>query len=134
MLTIYCDGGARGNPGPAAAAYVVYEDGKVIHKFSKFLGKTTNNVAEYNALILALNFVLRIKPNSEVKIILDSQLVANQMKGGYKVKNKNLQKFFLTAKNLEKQINQKIIYQWSARVNNKLADELVNAELDEAKS
>lgn len=133
-LTIYCDGGARGNPGPGASAFVVEKDGKVIYKNSKYLGNATNNVAEYNAVILALGWLLEDLsgqyPVASVQIILDSELVAKQLSGFYKVKNQNLKKLFATAKDLEQKTKMKIAYSAVPRTKNKLADFLVNENLD----
>ncbi len=130
MITIYCDGGARGNPGPAASAFVVYENSKEIYKASKYLGSTTNNVAEYNAVILALTYLSENELKDGVVLILDSELVTKQMNGLYKVKNENLKNLFLKARQLEKNISTTITYKWSERANNKIADALVNKELD----
>lgn len=134
FLKIYCDGGARGNPGPAAAAFVAEEDGKVIYKGTKFLGTTTNNVAEYSAVILALVWLLKNSsiqhPASGIQIILDSELVAKQLSGKFKIKNSNLKKLFEDAKSLEKKIQVKITFSTVERSKNKLADFLVNKTLD----
>jgi ribonuclease HI len=131
ILKIYCDGGARGNPGPAAAAFVVIEDGKVVFSQSKYLGKTTNNVAEYEAVILALDWLAKHKVlKSKIQFILDSELITKQMEGVYKVKSQNLKPIFIKAKRLESQLPMKVFYRWATRENNKLADFLVNKELD----
>jgi len=132
-LSMYCDGGARGNPGPAASAFVVIKGGKVIHKGSKYLGKATNNVAEYESVLLALEWLNKERRQIEEGIVinLDSELVTNQMSGQYKVKNPKLKELFLKAKKLESKLSSKISYKWSPRSNNRLADYLVNKELDE---
>ena len=131
-LNIYTDGGARGNPGPAAAAIVVEKDGKVIHKESKYLGRGTNNEAEYSGAILGLEWVSKnITGAEKITFILDSQLVANQLSGKFKVKNENLRNRYFTAKTLEKKISVGIIYESVSRERNKIADFLVNKELDE---
>jgi ribonuclease HI len=131
ILKIYCDGGARGNPGPAAAAFVVIENGKVVFSQSKYLGKTTNNVAEYEAVVLALGWLVKQRIlKSKIQFILDSELITKQMKGVYKVKSQNLKPIFIKAKRLESRLPVKIIYKWATRENNKLADFLVNKELD----
>lgn len=132
-LKIYCDGGARGNPGPAASAFVVIEDSKVIGKGSRFLGKTTNNVAEYQSVILALKWLKDNQSsiaNEKALMVLDSELVTSQLSGNFKIKSESLRSLYLTAKNLEKKISAKISYSWSPRTKNKLADFLVNKELD----
>jgi len=134
IIKIFCDGGARGNPGPAAAAFVVEVGGKIFYKGSKFLGKATNNVAEYNALILAL---LWLKENlgktngSGAFIFLDSELVVNQMSGTFKIKNENLRSLYVKAKAVEKSIGSGLKYFSVTREENKLADFLVNHTLDE---
>ena len=131
-LLVYCDGGARGNPGPAAAAIVVEKDGKVIHKESKYLGRGTNNEAEYSGAILGLEWVSKNLTNEgRITFILDSQLVANQLSGKFKVKNENLRNRYFTAKALEKNISAEINYESVSRERNKIADFLVNKELDE---
>ena len=131
-LFVYCDGGARGNPGPAAAAIVIEKDGKVIHKESKYLGRGTNNEAEYSGVILGLEWVSKnITGTEKITFILDSQLVANQLSGKFKVKNENLRNRYFTAKTLEKNISAEINYESVSRDRNKIADFLVNKELDE---
>ena len=131
-LFVYCDGGARGNPGPAAAAIVVEKDGKVIHKESKYLGRGTNNEAEYSGAILGLEWVSKNLTNEgRITFILDSQLVASQLSGKFKVKNENLRNRYYTAKTLEKIISAEINYESVSRDRNKIADFLVNKELDE---
>ncbi len=129
-LQLYCDGGARGNPGPAASAFVVLSNGRVLHKESKYLGETTNNVAEYEAMTLGLSWLVKENPSCESAVVnLDSQLVAEQMSGSYKVKNEKLKKLFMRAKKLESKLSFKIFYKWSPRDKNRLADFLVNKEL-----
>ena len=87
-LKIFCDGGARGNPGPAAAAFVVFSGNKTLAKEGKYLGSTTNNQAEYNAVLLAMKWLLKNKSNidgKKVDFYLDSELVVKQLMGEYKV-------------------------------------------------
>lgn len=132
-IFIYCDGGARGNPGPAASAFVAIQDGKVIHKASKYLGKATNNVAEYGSVILALTWLYKnYKSVSDLEIIvnLDSELVTKQMSGLYKVKNPKLKEIHVVGKRLESKLATKVLYKWTPRDKNRLADFLVNKELD----
>jgi ribonuclease HI len=94
--TIHGDGGARGNPGPAGAGAVVRDElGNIVAAVSKFLGHRTNNFAEYEAVILAFEALMKIGPSAEretteVIVKLDSELVVKQMKGIYKVKNPGL--------------------------------------------
>jgi len=132
LTKIYCDGGARGNPGPAAAAFVVEKEGKIIFRDAKFLGVTTNNVAEYQAVIIAYGWLIKnLEKNfKEIVFILDSELVVKQLKGIFRVKNENLRNLFFTVKKLKSKINLKISYVSVPRTKNKLADFLVNDLLD----
>lgn len=116
---IYVDGGSRGNPGPAAAAAIIGNK-----KYSKFLGHKTNNQAEYEAVILALENC----PDKDEIINLDSELVYKQLMGEYKVKNKNIINLYNRAKELLE--NKNIKFNLIRREKNKEADALVNQELD----
>jgi ribonuclease HI len=92
-LNIYCDGGARGNPGPAACSFTVLINGKEIYNESIFLGKTTNNVAEYNAVLMAYKWLANYSDKqiySKIIFFLDSQLAVKQLNGLYKIKSNNL--------------------------------------------
>lgn len=129
-MDIYCDGGARGNPGPAASAFVAMENSKVVYEQGKYIGHATNNVAEYCAVILALTW-LQKQSFKEVNFKLDSQLVACQMDGSFKIKNTKLLELNATANALKKKINAKIIFSYIPRIKNSLADTLVNVTLDE---
>ncbi len=128
-LTIFTDGGARGNPGPAAAGIVIKDEtGKNIDAFGKYLGEQTNNFAEYSALIAGLKRAYELG-GTEIDCILDSELIVNQMKGLYKVKEPTLQKLFIQAYNAATQFK-KVSYRHTLRENNKEADKLVNDTLD----
>lgn len=129
---VFCDGGARGNPGKAASAFVVLKDGKKIASGSSFLGVATNNVAEYSAVILALEWLIENKLILGSKLIfyLDSELVVNQLKGLYKVKNEKLRNLFLTVAQLVKQLSTDVVFENITRKKNKSADSLVNEKLD----
>jgi ribonuclease HI len=132
-LFVYCDGGARGNPGPAASAFVVIQNGKIIHKESKYLGKATNNVAEYGSVLLALIWLFKNHKSSvglQIIVNLDSELVTKQMSGLYKVKNAKLKEMYVKGKGIESKMSTKILYKWTPRDKNRLADFLVNKELD----
>lgn len=122
-MQIFTDGGARGNPGPAAIGIVINNK-----KYSKYLGKATNNQAEYQAVIFALEKAQELGLQ-EIKINLDSELVCKQLNREYKIKNSDLQKLFLKAYNLSLSFK-KIIFKHVPREKNKLADKLVNQELD----
>jgi len=132
-LKIYCDGGARGNPGPAAAAFVVEKNGKVIYKEAKFLGEQTNNAAEYSAVFAAMGWLVEKTKDlpPEIYFVLDSELVAKQLAGLFKIKNENLRNYFFSIKELEKKISSRIFFTAVPRSKNKLADLLVNKVLDE---
>jgi len=131
-LFIYCDGGARGNPGKAAAAFVVEKNGKVIVSKAVYLGIKTNNVAEYSAVILALEWlnVNKAVLEDETVFVLDSELVVKQLNGLYKVKNEKLRGYYFSISKLLKTIPGKVIFTNVARSKNKLADFLVNKKLD----
>ena len=131
-LMLYSDGGARGNPGPAAIAYLALtETGEVIKADSRFIGVNTNNQAEYNALIAALEFAISIKIE-EVVCYLDSELVGKQLKGEYSVRNSELQKLWRKAQEL-KRCFKKISFVNVLRTNTYIqrADALVNKTLDQ---
>lgn len=129
-IIIFCDGGSRGNPGPAASAFVVTRNSKLVFKGSKYLGIETNNVAEYTAVSIAIDWLISQKVNYEVTFNLDSQLVERQLNGFYKIKNDRLKKL---VEEIKLKINSsKLIvkFHWGYRSENTLADDLVNEELD----
>lgn len=131
-VKIFCDGGARGNPGPAASAYVVEEDGKIVNKKGIFLGKSTNNVAEYTAVYHALKYLTSHLPkykSKQIEFYLDSQLVVSQLNGIYKIKKDHLKKIYLDIQKLYKDFDDVSFY-FVYRYKNKLADTLVNETLD----
>lgn len=131
--TIYADGGARGNPGPAAYGFVIYEKGSKVFEEGKTLGIQTNNYAEYSAVIAALKYVSQLSSlNSHLSIqfFLDSQLVTEQLSGRWKVKNENIRNLFHTVKILEQKIGGRTIYKHILREQNKEADRMVNLALD----
>ena len=132
-LLLHSDGGSRGNPGPAASAFVVEKNGKIIFSQSKYLGVQTNNVAEYFGVNLALKWLKKYSDLNEVdKVIfyLDSLLVTNQLNGIYKIKSESLRKYYLVIKELEKKIKSEITYKHVYREKNTMADLLVNKCLD----
>ena len=131
-IYVYCDGGARGNPGPAASAFVIYDQNhKLIHEEGVFIGNATNNQAEYQAVINALNWLSVNNLNSGVVFYLDSLLVVSQLKRLYKVKNIILmQKFQEISYILDKAIYKITDYVFVPRRQNSRADFLVNQALD----
>ena len=130
-IKIYCDGGARGNPGPAAYSFIVVENEKVVYKKSRFLGIRTNNFAEYSGVLAALAWLTKKSAELDaVSIFLDSQLAVKQLNGEYKVKSRNLKPLITKIKLLENHVDKKINFYFLPRAKNKLADFLVNKTLD----
>ena len=123
------DGGARGNPGPAAFGYVLEtEDGTVLDARGERIGVATNNVAEYRALVAGLEKALELGLD-EVEVVSDSELLVKQMRGEYKVKNAALRKLSLDATRLARALGA-VTYTAVRREHNELADRLVNEALD----
>ncbi len=127
-LTIHIDGAARGNPGPAAFAYVIYHDGEELLDGGGVIGTTTNNVAEYTALIEALKKAAELKA-TEVLIRSDSELLVKQMTGQYRVKNANLLPLHREASRLARPFGS-VRYSHVPREENRRADRLCNEALD----
>jgi ribonuclease H / adenosylcobalamin/alpha-ribazole phosphatase len=126
---LFTDGGSRGNPGPAAAAYVLEaDDGTVLAAHGEAIGVATNNVAEYRALIAGLEKALELGLD-EVEVVSDSELLVKQMKGEYRVKNEALKELSLEAGRLARRIGD-VSYTAVRREHNELADRLVNEALD----
>jgi ribonuclease HI len=123
------DGGARGNPGPAAYGYVLEdEDGTVLAAHGERIGIATNNVAEYSALVAGLEKAIELGLD-EVEVVSDSELMVKQMRGEYRVKNEALQELWAKARRLAGQVGS-VGYTAVRREHNKLADQLVNEALD----
>lgn len=130
-LTIFSDGGARGNPGPAAAGVVIKnEKNETVDGFGKYLGEQTNNHAEYMGLILGLKRAKELGA-TEVECVMDSELVTKQMRREYKVREPNLQKLFIEAYNASAGFK-KVNFTHTLRAGNKEADKFVNQALDNA--
>ena len=154
QLVIFCDGGARGNPGSAAAAFVVKDGagniqgkrGKLFDKLrarpfdyaqGKFLGVTTNNVAEYQAVVEALAWIKgnltqgTDLANLEIRFYLDSSLVVNQLRGKFKVKDRKLRDLLAEVRGRERELGAvRISYDYVPREENSEADRTVNETLD----
>jgi ribonuclease HI len=125
------DGGARGNPGPAAYGYVLEsEDGHVLDARGERIGVATNNVAEYRALLAGLEKAVELGV-SELEVVADSELLVKQMRGEYKVKNAALRDLFEEATDLADRL-ERVRYTAVRRTHNELADSLVNEALDAA--
>jgi len=130
MLKIYTDGGARGNPGPAGCGVVMFdEQGQQVGVYKKYLGETTNNVAEYSGVVLAMEEAQKLGA-TELNFYLDSELVVKQLKREYKVKNPELAKLFVKIFNMQQNFK-KVDYNHVPREMNKLADKLANEAMDE---
>lgn len=151
-LTMFCDGGARGNPGPAAVGVVVKNTkGHTIQRLSEKIGETTNNVAEYQSVISGLKWIGDyLKKNKltlrKLTIFLDSSLVVNQLNAKFKIKNPELKELVLKVRRLENKLSltintinkeavlienpAKVSYLYIPRFKNQEADELVNQALD----
>jgi ribonuclease HI len=128
---LFTDGGARGNPGPAAFAYVLEAaDGTVLAAHGEAFGVATNNVAEYRALVAGLAKAVELQV-PELEVVSDSELMVKQMQGIYKVKNEALRELSLEAARHARAIGQ-VTYTAVRREHNKLADKLVNDALDSA--
>ena len=133
-LFVFTDGGARGNPGEAAVGvFIKDEDNKTILEVGRKIGFSTNNAAEYMAVLEALNFLINRKDgikDSTINFFLDSELVYSQLTGIYKVKNNDLKKLLFEIRKKEAQLETPIIYKHIRREDNKKADNLVNLALD----
>jgi probable phosphoglycerate mutase len=123
------DGGARGNPGPAAYGYVLEaEDGTVLAAHGEAIGRATNNVAEYRALLAGLEKAIELGVD-DLEVVSDSELVVKQMRGEYKVKNEALRELNDSAASLAGRLRS-VRYTAVRREHNELADRLVNEALD----
>ena len=129
-LEIYTDGGSRGNPGPAAIGIVFFCGEKQIKTYREDIGTATNNIAEYTAVIKALEMVKDIKRQmtsiENIKIYSDSNLLTNQLMGKFKVKNAKIREFILKIRILEQENDLPVIYNYIPRERNTIADDLVN--------
>jgi len=126
---LFTDGGARGNPGPAAYGFVLEaEDGTVLAAEGKAIGVATNNVAEYSGLVAGLERAAELQiPTLEV--VSDSELMVKQMRGEYRVKNEALRDLFIEANRVARKLGS-VEYRHVKRAHNELADKLVNEALD----
>jgi ribonuclease HI len=130
-LKLFTDGGARGNPGPAGIGAVIFDEkGNVVAEISEYIGETTNNQAEYKALIAGLTKAKELGA-SELEVFLDSELVVKQLNREYRVKDKDLAPLFVQVYNTSLSFK-KIIFKHIFREKNELADKLVNQALDKA--
>jgi ribonuclease HI len=130
---VYTDGGSRGNPGKAASAFLIYDEHKeLVHKEGDYLGTATNNEAEYQAVILALKALKKLKIK-KVEFYLDSMLVVKQINGEWKIKEPRMQTYCLEIKRLINEMGLVARFTHVRREENKAADALVNEILDQQK-
>lgn len=134
-LFVFTDGGARGNPGPAAiGVYITNEKGEEVAAIGKRIGEATNNVAEYSAILEALTWISenkdKIGENPKIAFFLDSELAYSQLAGIYKIKNSTLRELIFKIKILEKELGFPVTFEHIRREKNKKADKLVNLALD----
>jgi ribonuclease HI len=129
-LVVEADGGSRGNPGPAAYGALVQdaETGELLNEDAKFLGVTTNNVAEYSGLVSALRMAKAIDPTAQVLARMDSKLVVEQMSGRWKIKHEDMRRLALEARAILPR--DQVTYQWIPRALNSAADRLANEAMD----
>lgn len=129
VLVVEADGGSRGNPGIAAAGAVVLEPttGQVLRTIAKYLGHASNNVAEYNGLIIGINAALELGA-SAIEVRMDSKLVVEQMSGRWKIKHPDMQELAQQARALLK--STPVSFQWIPRAENSLADAAANRSMD----
>jgi ribonuclease HI len=135
-ITLFTDGGARGNPGPAGIGIVVLDaDKKVLKEESRYLGERTNNFAEYEAVITGLQILKKLFSKDKLKkldieVKLDSQLVARQLSGEYQIKEETLFPQFIKVHNMQVKDFPKIKFSYIPREENKHADILANKAMD----
>ncbi|MFH0873556.1 MAG: ribonuclease HI family protein [Candidatus Komeilibacteria bacterium] len=127
-ISLYTDGGARGNPGPAAIGVVAYSGTEQLWTIKRYIGETTNNQAEYQALIAGLTKAAG--SSNELSCYLDSELVVKQLRGEYRVKDRGLQPLVRQVVTLLQKFSA-VNFHHIAREKNKVADHLVNEALDE---
>ncbi|KAA0259424.1 ribonuclease HI family protein [Deferribacter autotrophicus] len=126
-LNVYTDGASSGNPGPSGIGYVIEDnDGNIVFEYSEFIGNTTNNVAEYTALLRAIEKILELAPE-RVRFYSDSELLVKQLKGEYKVRNEKLIGLYKNVMSKLSLLNYDIIH--VRRDNNKLADRLAKSAI-----
>ena len=134
-VIVYTDGGSRGNPGPSAVGVVVYDESeKIVKEYNQVLEVSTNNEAEYEAVIFALKKLKQLfgkdgTKNLDIEFRMDSQLIASQLGGKFKINEERMQALFIKVWNLKFEFGN-IIFKYIPREQNKRADQLVNDALD----
>jgi len=131
-VEIYFDGASRNNPGPSGAGGMIIENGKVIKEYYRYLGKRTNNEAEYLAVLLGIKILKRLKIRpTNLDLIGDSKLIIEQLAGRFKIKNGRLKKLHRQVEDEIKEIETKIRFKHIGRAGNSQADKLANKAIDE---
>ncbi len=129
---VYCDGASRGNPGPSAAACLIFDSQKkLVARLGKYLGRGTNNEAEYQAVILALEKLKKMEAK-KATFFLDSLFVVKQLNGKFRVKDERMKSFFLAIKRLIWETGIQVEFRYISRSKNTRADSLANKVLDKA--
>jgi len=131
-IIIYTDGGARGNPGPAGIGAVIFDEHEkeILGRYKEYIGETTNNQAEYKAVVLGLQKAKGLKPKpTNVEVRMDSELICSQLSGTFKVKNPDFQESFIKIWNLRQEFK-KITFKHVRREQNKIADKLANEAME----
>ena len=128
-LTIFTDGASRNNPGESGAGVLILRENKPVVKLARYLGKTTNNIAEYTAAIMGMEHAVKLGASS-VRLFADSELLVKQLNGQYKVKNEGLKSLHHKVKELIAKIGS-VEVQYIPRESNKEADALANKAIDE---
>jgi len=128
-LTIFTDGASRNNPGESGAGVLILRENKPVVKLARYLGKTTNNIAEYTAAIMGMEHAVKLGASS-VRLFADSELLVKQLNGQYKVKNEGLKSLHHKVKELIAKIGS-VEVQYIPRALNKEADALANKAIDE---
>lgn len=131
ILKIFCDGGARGNPGPAGIGVVIIEPTGSEKHFKKFIGEKTNNQAEYEAVLFSLKIARNYKDVKRIYVYLDSELVVKQMEGEYKIKNEALGSLLIKIRNEIIKRDLEVNFRHIGRLKNITADKLVNKAIDQ---
>lgn len=132
-IILFTDGGSRGNPGNASYGFVVYKDREKIYEEGKRIGITTNNVAEYTAIVRGLAWIADNLKVQEVEVLMDSLLACQQLRGIYRIKQPHLAKLAGEVKDQQRRFLS-VTYQHIPREKNKEADAMVNMALDNTKS
>jgi ribonuclease HI len=135
QINVYADGGSRGNPGPAAIGFYIEDlEGNEIVSIGSKIGEATNNVAEYTAIVFALDWLIKnkkkLEKNTKVNFYLDSLLAASQLSGLYKIKNAKLRELIFLIRQKEEELGISATYKHIPREKNTKADKMVNLALD----